>query len=187
MNSTNNTLYPTKSSTEPRFCPCPSMVETSCSRTRSVFSRCPSQPFPRRLDSRNKRKASFLTSLTRPTIKTTWDLYPTKSTTTPKACQSNALKNSTNGTMLTSLTTSLISKPNFSPTNNRTSYCSKVPAKSSAKNSKQSVDSIHLNVASLSPQLAICSTAPNTCLRKNWPPNRSAVGTPKVNPIPSRP
>ena len=71
------------------------------------------------------------------------DLYPTKSTTTPKACRSNAPKNSTNGTTLMSLTTSLISKPNFSPTANRTSYCSKVPVKCSAKNSKTLVDSTH--------------------------------------------
>ena len=63
-----------------RFGPCPSTVETLCSKTRCVSSKCLSRHFPKPLDSRNKRKRSSLTFSTHLTTNTTWDLYPTRST-----------------------------------------------------------------------------------------------------------
>ena len=112
---TDNMLCPSKSSMEPRSCPCPSTVDTLCSKTHCVSSKCPYPPFPKPLDSRNKRRVSSPTFSTHPTIKTTWDLYLTRHTTILMACPSHKCKNSNDGTHNTIPNTSLISKPNSWP------------------------------------------------------------------------
>ena len=127
----------------PRSCPCPSMMATLCSKTRSVSSRCRCPLFPKLSGSSNTRKGSSPISSTRPTTKRTWVLYLAKSTTIPKACRSNEPLNSNDGMRTMIPTMSSISKTNSWPIANPTSCSSKEPVKSFAKNSKRSADSTH--------------------------------------------
>ena len=161
-----------------------------CSKTHCVqrlASKC-SCPFsPKHLDSRNKRKGSSPTFSTRPAVKTTWDLCPTRHTMILMGCPLHECKNSNDGTRNTIPTTSSISKPSSWPIANPMCCCSKGPAKSFFKNSKRSAVSIPWNAVLPSHPPAISSSTSNRCQKVSWPPNLSAVGMDKANRIPTQP